>query len=131
MFLIAGCIAFSGLVWLEHNQNNNIELQTQKAYQETQRIVNEKELSFVKITTKLIPDSAKLQRNWSSIIEIAHTENSIINIFKNDSLIVWSSNEIGTKQCLSEFKTGSSFYQGVNGNYLAYKNISGSYSYVL
>ena len=131
LLLIAGLIVFSGLVWLEHKQNSNVELQSQKAYSETQRIINEKELSFVKITTKLIPDSSKLQRNWSSIIETVQDENIIINVFKNDSLIVWSSNEIDTKQCLNEFKIGSSFYQGVNGNYLAYKNINGSYSYVL
>jgi len=131
LLLFAGLIIFSVLVWLEHKQNSNIELQTQKAYKETQRIINEKELTFVKITTKLIPDSLTLQRNWSSIIETAHDENIIIQVYKNDTLLVWSSNEIETKQCLTEFKTGSSFYQGINGNYLAYKNINGSYTYVL
>lgn len=131
LLLTAGLLAFSLLVWLEHKQNSNVEFQTQKAYSETQRIINEKELTFVKITNKLIPDSSKLQRNWTSIIEIAHDENIIIQVYKNDTIIVWSSNEIDTKQCLSEFKTGSSFYQGVNGNYLAYKNTTGSFSYVL
>lgn len=131
LLLIAGLIAFTGLVWLEHKQNSNTDLHLKKAYAETQRIINEKELSFVKITTKLIPDSSKLQRNWSSIIETANDENIIIQVYKNDSLIVWSSNEIETKQCLSEFKIGSSFYQGVNGNYLVYKNVNGSFSYVL
>lgn len=131
LILITGLILFSLLVWLEHKQNSNADLQLHKAYSESQRIINDKELSFVKITTKLIPDSTKLQRNWSSIIDIARAENIIIHVYRNDTLILWSSNEISTKQCLTEFKIGSSFYQGINGNYLAYKNTNGSYSYVL
>lgn len=131
LLLLLGCISFAGLVWFEHGQTADFDLLQQKAYKETQRIINEKEYAFVRITTILIPDSLKLQRNWSIIIDKAKKENIIINIYRNDTLLLWTGNELNTRPCLSEFKTGASFHQGVNGNYLAYKNINGSYSYVL
>jgi hypothetical protein len=128
---MAGFIAFATLVWLEHKEFGDTGQQLEKAYAETQHIIHAKEIACVKITNSLIPDSVHLQRNWSNIIDIANDENISIQVYRNDTLLVWTSNEFNPRNCLSELKTGINLLQGVNGNYLAYKNVNGSYCYVL
>ena len=131
ILLIAGLIGFSVLVKIEHKRAGDFETRRSEAYKLTQQIVYDKEFTFIKVVNKILHDSLNLQRNWSNISEIAEDEKVILNIYRNDTLIVWTGNEINTKPCLNEFKSGISYLQGINGNYLVFRKTLGSFTYIL
>ncbi|MFI5221154.1 MAG: ATP-binding protein [Bacteroidia bacterium] len=128
--LFAGVLVFSTLIRLEQRQVTDDKKQLAIAYAGIQQIINDKEIAFVKMNGYLLADTSRLQRNWNNIIEFAEKENIIVHVYRNDTLLIWSSNEISTQSCLSEFKTGTSFWQSVNGNYIVHRKNAGSYTFV-
>lgn len=100
-------------------------------YQRVQEIIRNKELLFVKTYQQLLIDTINNEKNWLDINAIAKQENCIIQVFKNDTLITWTSNLINAQKFNSKQKDGLSFLVNNNGSYLYYSKTNGSFNFVM
>jgi two-component system nitrogen regulation sensor histidine kinase NtrY len=130
ILLCLALVTLAGFTWLEQKQNSNISIQLKQAHGKAQQVITDKEVAFVKLIQGPLADTVNLQRNWSSVIEIAENENIIVHVFKNDTLYVWSSNTLNTEQIYPDIKKGAGFVQAANGYYISYKQSRGSYTYL-
>lgn len=65
------------------------------------------------------------------MIDINNKNQIIIDVFKNDTLQLWTSNIINVKRLLSQLKPGISLINSSNGSYLVYFQPYGTYKFVL
>lgn len=114
----------------EQRYLKNTPQQLENTYQQLQEFIKYKELDLVNAYTNLIKDSSSFDKNWLSINDIAQRENCLIQIFKKDTLITWTSNLINAQKFNNKFKDGLSFIVNNNGSYLVYNKIAGSFQVV-
>lgn len=130
LILCFALVSLALLTWIEQRQNRNIERQLAEAYHQAQQVILDKEVNCITILQNQFADTSNLQRNWSSVIEIAERENIILHVYRNDSLLIWSSNIIDSEPIYALLKKGAGFIQADNGYYFSYKQTRGSYTYV-
>ena len=66
-------------------QHNNIYLRLKEE-------IRNKELSMVKAYQRLLIDTMNYEKNWLKVNSISKNENCVVQIFKNDTLVTWTSN---------------------------------------
>lgn len=132
VFFACGCLLFALLAMLEQDQVQNTAGQHEFAYERTQQVIREKELAFVRLMLReALTDTNNLQRNWNDIIDIGKQENTLIYIFRGDTLMTWSSNIVGGDELKKAVKVTNSVIKTGNGWYLVHKQIAGTYQYYL
>ncbi|MES2560551.1 MAG: ATP-binding protein [Bacteroidota bacterium] len=130
LLLCLSLLSLAALTWIEQRQNSNLDKQLAQAYTQAQQIIIDKEVNCINLLQNQLSDTANLQRNWSSFMEIAEKENLLVHVYKNDSLHIWSSNAINTESIYPALKKGAGFVQADNGYYFSYKQSRGSYTYL-
>jgi signal transduction histidine kinase len=130
LLLCFALVSLALLTWVEQRQNSNIDKQLSEAYSQAQQVILDKEVNCINILQNQFSDTQNLQRNWSSVIEIAERENIILHVYRSDSLFVWSNNAINSEAFYQGLKKGAGFVQASNGYYFTYKQIRGSFTYV-
>jgi hypothetical protein len=120
----------AGLVWFEQRLSSNASQQLELAYKNAQQIIIDKELVCIDLVQGLLTDTNNLQRNWSSIIELAEQKNVILTIYKNDTLLIWTSNVLNSEDEYHSIPVGAGFIKAKNGYYVTYKQTRGSYAYL-
>jgi signal transduction histidine kinase len=130
IMLCTTLLLLAGFAWLEQRYHSNTEAQLQQAYIDAQQVVIDKELACIGMMQNYFGDTQNLQRNWSSIIELSETQNIIVTILKNDTLLLWTSNALNGEELQNKLKIGAGFVQAPNGYYLTYKQLRGSFTYL-
>ncbi len=115
----------------EQRYLKNTPQQQQDTYQQLQQIIRGKELTCVRTFQQLLLDTTNYEKNWLNVNSLAQKENCIIQLFKNDTLISWTSNIINAQKFNYKFKEGLSFIVNNNGSYLAYSKASGSFHFII
>lgn len=130
LLLCMALLSLAALTWIEQRQNSNIDKQLAQAYAQAQQIIIDKEVNCINLLQNQLSDTTNLQRNWSSVIDIAEKENIILHVYRNDSLLIWSGNAINTEPIYQTLKKGADFVLADNGYYFSYKQTRGSYTYL-
>jgi two-component system nitrogen regulation sensor histidine kinase NtrY len=130
LMLCASLVMLACFVWFEQRLSSNADKQLKLAYTNAQQIIIDKELACIEMIQGILTDTNNLQRNWSSIIDLAEKKNVILTIFKSDTLLIWSSNVLNSEDAYASIKIGADFIKAKNGYYVTYKQIRGSYTYL-
>jgi hypothetical protein len=93
--------------------------------------IKEKELLLVKTYQKLLADTLNYEKNWLTVNEMSATENLIIQVFKNDTMVTWTSNLINVQKNYPKLKEGISYVVHHNGSYLMYHKVCGSFQFLI
>lgn len=128
-FILALCMLMIAFV-AEKKLISNTNLQISNNYQKVQNIIRDKEVAFIKLFQQQIADTNNIDKKWIELNVISKKENISINIFKNDTLIIWTNNLINSQQYLSRLKTGANFSFSNNGTYFSYFQNVGNYKFV-
>ncbi len=123
-------VTLASLMWYEQYRLKDNESQLQTAYKRVQQVIIDKELEFINHIQTTFSDTQTLQRNWSNLIDGMQERGMAINIFKNDTLVLWVNNHLNTQKVYHEIHEGTGYYAGSNGHYLSFKQKRGSYTYV-
>ncbi len=115
----------------EQRYLKNTPQQIEITYKRLQEFIKYKELDLVNIYRSVLADTANYDKNWLSVNEIAKRENCLVQIFKNDTLLTWTSNLINAQKFNNNFKDGLSFIVNNNGSFLAYSKVVGSFQIIL
>jgi two-component system, NtrC family, nitrogen regulation sensor histidine kinase NtrY len=130
LLLCASLLMLAGFVWFEQRLSSNANEQLKLAYKNAQQTIIDKELACIDLIQGLLTDTNNLQRNWSSIIDIAEKKNVILTIYKNDTLQIWTSNVLNSDDAYQIIPNGAGFIRAKNGYYVTYKYTRGSYAYL-
>ncbi len=127
-------IDLSGLcvsLLLEQRYIENTEVQIEDKYKTAESAIHDKELQFVDVFQNQLRDTSNLRKKWVDLIDINNKNQIIIDVFKNDTLQLWTSNIINVKRLLNQLKPGISLINSSNGSYLLYFQPYGTYKFVL
>lgn len=130
LILCASLLMLACFVWFEQRLSSNADEQLQQAYTNAQQIIIDKELACIEMVQGVLTDTPNLQRNWSSIIDLAERKKVILTIYKNDTLHIWTSNVLNSEDAYESIHTGAGFIKAKNGYYVTYKQVRGSYTYL-
>jgi two-component system nitrogen regulation sensor histidine kinase NtrY len=128
--LCIALVTLAGLTWLEEKQSSDIASQLNNAYVKAQQVITGKEVACINMLQGELADTTNLQRNWSSVIDQVEKEKLILQVYKSDTLHVWSSNMLNADQVYHVIKKGAGFVLAANGYYFTYKQVRGSYTYL-
>ncbi len=117
-------------VWIEQQYNSNTQAQLEEAYANAQQAIIDKELVCIQWMQSPLSDTLHIQRNWSNITELATSQNLTLTIYRNDTLLFWSNNNLNGDKTFAQTKSGTGLVQTQNGYYVTYKQIRGSYTYL-
>ena len=131
LFLLIGLSGLSVSLLVEQRYIENTDVQIEDKYKTAESIIHDKELQFVEVFQNQLRDTTNLRKKWVDLIDINNKNQIIIDIFKNDTLQLWTSNIINVKRLLSQLKPGISLINSSNGSYLVYFQPYGSYKFVL
>jgi signal transduction histidine kinase len=128
--LCASLLMLACFVWFEQRLSSNADQQLNQAYANAQQIIIDKELACIEMVQGVLADTVNLQRNWSSIIDLTERKNVLLTIYKNDTLLIWTSNVLNNDDTYKSVRTGAGFIKAQNGYYVTYKQVRGSYTYL-
>ncbi len=123
LLLIAGVYEHK-FVWSSNPLSSEV-------YERVQEQVNQIEFEAVKILGNELTDTSGWAKNWNDLKDVSVSTGYAIYVFRNDTLMQWTSNVMSQLPNASELKQGSLFLSAKNGKYIGYMQRKGQYSVVL
>lgn len=117
------------IFWLEHSLVSNTPKQIQNQYQQVQEVIHAKEILFGSVYAQACKDTSNIEKRWVDLNALALRENIILNIARNDTLLLWTSNLLNPKTIDKPANEGTGFLYGPNGFYLGFYKKTGSYTF--
>jgi two-component system, NtrC family, nitrogen regulation sensor histidine kinase NtrY len=102
-----------------------------EVYDNIQEEVNQIEFEAVKILGNELTDTSSWAKNWNDIKDVSISSGFAIYIYRNDTLMQWTSNSMSQLPNINVLKQGSLFISARNGKYIGYMQRKGSYSVLL
>lgn len=85
-----------------------------------ERQIRDWEFSVVKLHEQWFTDTFQILRNWNEVKSIALESGFDCYIFRNDTLLQWTNQEISPIPTPKKLKAGSNYYKAANGHYFVF-----------
>ncbi len=119
------------MLLIEQRYLENTKAQVDEKHNRAENTIHDKELQLIDVFQNQLRDTINIRKKWIDLIDINNKKQIIINVFKNDTLQIWTSNNINLKRYLYQAKTGINIINSSNGSYLVFYQPYGSYKYIL
>lgn len=131
LLLLTGIVLLSIALFTAIQSQHNSELKLVESSNRLQQYVYTQEAEFASFFQVYLNDTNNLTERWMGLKNVADKHRFQVQVFKNDTLLYWSSNQINARRYIQSAESGTGFINGQNGFYLFAMRPLGSYKFVV